>query len=194
MKVKKLVLLSALALLLAAPSAHADWFVSPVIGVNFEGDTNNDSRKPPFGVSFGYMGGGVVGFEGSLMYTPSFFGDQDLIGDNNVFSFMGNLIVGVPLGGERQVRPYVSGGVGLLRQRIGGDADDLFDVNNDDFGFNVGGGLMGFFHPNVGLRGDVRYYRSFEDRDDAEFGGIDFGFGAGQFDFWQATVGVAFRF
>ena len=194
MRVPRLILLSALAVLLAAPSARADWFVSPLIGVNFNGDTNEDSRKPPYGVSFGYLGAGVIGFEGSVIYTPSFFGDEDFIGNNNVFSMMGNVIVGVPLGGERQVRPYVSGGVGLLRQRIGGDADDLFDVNNDDFGFNLGAGLMGFFHPNVGLRGDVRYYRSFEDRDDADFAGIDLGFGPGNFDFWQATVGVAFRF
>ena len=186
--------MSLLALLIAAPSAHADWFVSPLIGANFGGDTNEDSRKPPFGVSLGYMGAGVIGFEGSVIYTPSFFGDQDLIGDNNVFSMMGNLIVGVPVGGERQVRPYVSGGVGLLRQRIGGDADDLFDVNTDDFGFNVGAGVMGFFTPHVGLRGDVRYYRSFEERDDAELAGIDLGFGAGNFNFWQATAGVAFRF
>jgi hypothetical protein len=192
MKVRKLLWMSALALALAAP-ARADWFVSPLIGGNFGGDTNTSSRKAPFGVSFGYMGAGVVGFEGQFMYTPSFFGDKDLIGTNNVASLMGNVIVGAPIGGDRQVRPYVSGGLGLLRSRIGGAATDLFDVNQNDFGLNVGGGVMGFFSPHVGLRGDIRYYRSINN-DRSFLDEIDLTQNNGRFNFWQATGGVAFRF
>jgi opacity protein-like surface antigen len=185
------VLTSALAVLLAAAPARADWFVSPLVGGNFGGDTNDDSRKAPFGVSFGYMGAGIIGAEAQLMYTPSFFGDRDLIGTNNVFSLMGNVIVGAPLGGERQVRPYVSGGLGLLRSRIGGDATDLFDVTENDFGMNVGAGVMGFFSQHVGLRGDIRYFRSLNG-DNLLLDGIPLS--GDRFDYWQATGGVAFRF
>jgi opacity protein-like surface antigen len=189
MKLKKVFLMSLLVMFLAAPSARADWFVSPLVGVNFGGDTNEDSRKAPFGVSLGWMGAGVVGFETTFMYTPSFFNDEDLIGSNNVMSWMGNVIVGAPIGDEQQIRPYLSGGVGLLRSRIGGDnVDDLFDISRNDFGVNIGAGAMGFFTPNVGLRGDVRYFRSV-----SEEAGDDFDIDLGDFDFWQVTAGVAFK-
>ena len=70
------------------------------------------------------------------------------------------------------------------------DADDLFDVANNDFGVNVGAGVIGFFNDHVGLRGDIRYFRSLQDpEEDNEFD-IDFG----TFDFWRGTVGVTFRF
>ncbi len=192
MRIRNLALMSALGVLLAAAPARADWFVSPLVGGNFGGDTNSDSRKAPFGVSFGYMGAGIIGYEAQLMYTPSFFGDKDLIGSNNVFSLMGNVIVGAPIGGERQIRPYVSGGVGLLRSRIGGDANDLFDVTENDFGMNIGAGAMGFFTPHVGLRGDIRYFRSLNG-EQLFIGGIPTSEGS-KFNFWQATGGVAFRF
>jgi opacity protein-like surface antigen len=185
--------LGTLALLLAAPPARADWFLSPMIGANFSGDTNPDSRKTPFAVSFGYMGNGVFGYETTLSYTPSFFGNSSLIGDNNVFSVMANLILGVPIGEERQFRPYISGGAGLLRSRIGGGADDLFDITNNDWGLNVGAGAMGYFSPHVGLRADVRYFRSLSDSSNFNpVEGIDVDLG--RFNFWQATGGLTFRF
>ena len=190
MNVKRVVLMALVAVLLAAPAARADWFVSPLIGVNFGGDTNEDSRKPPVGVSLGYMGGGIIGFETTFLYTSQFFNDEDLIGDNNVWSWMGNLIVGAPVGDEQQIRPYVSGGIGVLRSRIGGGANDLFDISRNDFGVNAGIGVMGFFTPHVGLRGDVRYFRSVSDDDEGAGFDVDFG----DFDFWQVTGGLAFRF
>jgi opacity protein-like surface antigen len=193
MRIRKVLLLSALALLLAAPSARADWFLTPFIGGNFGGDTNTNSRKAPFGVSFGYMGAGIVGAEALLNYTPSFFGDKNLIGSNNVFSLMGNVIVGAPIGGERQIRPYVSGGVGILRSRIGGAATDLFNITSNDFGMNLGAGAMGFFSEHVGLRGDVRYFRAINGSR-SFLDNINLTSNTGHLNFWQATGGVAFRF
>ena len=194
MRVRNILLMSALALLLAAPSARADWFLTPFVGGNFSGDTNTNSRKAPFGVSFGYMGAGIIGYETQISYTPSFFGDSNLIGTNNVFSLMGNLIVGAPVGtSEHQIRPYVSGGVGLLRSRIGGNATDLFNVTSNDFGMNLGAGAMGFFSEHVGLRGDVRYFRSLNGSR-SFLDPINLTSNTGHFNFWQATAGVAFKF
>ena len=34
------------------------------------------------------------------------------------------------------------------------------DLSTSDFGINLGGGVTGFFSDNVGIRGDVRYFRS----------------------------------
>lgn len=98
---------------------------------------------------------------------------------------MGNLIVGVPLGG---IRPYAVGGVGLMRSRVTGPSD-LIDISRSDFGISLGGGLMGFFGDSVGIRGDVRYFRSLQDAGEGFLG-----FDLGTFDFWRASVGLVFRF
>ena len=47
---------------------------------------------------------------------------------------------------------------------------------------------MGFFNDVVGLRGDLRYVRSFEDADDNLVT-----IGIGDFDYWRANIGVVFR-
>jgi opacity protein-like surface antigen len=59
----------------------------------------------------------------------------------------------------RQVRPFVVGGLGLLRTSVT-STDQFFDIANNDFGFDVGGGLYIFFNDRVGLRGDARYFRN----------------------------------
>lgn len=67
--------------------------------------------------------------------------------------------------------------------------DDLFAVDNSEFGFNIGAGAMGFLSDHVGLRGDVRYLRSFEDPDEDN----EFDIAVGSFDYWRGTFGVTFR-
>ncbi len=192
MRLRTLLLVGAMAVLLAPATARADWIVTPFVGTNFSSDVTTD-HKVPVGVGFGYMGGGIIGYEAQLTYIRSFFGSSDsLLGSNNVFSLMGNVIAGAPIGGYTQIRPYGTFGLGLLRSRIGGNAGDLFDIKSNDFGLNAGGGVMGFFTPNIGIRGDVRYYRSLtNDTSSSPFG---VGVGLGHFHYWQGTVGVTFKF
>lgn len=185
---RRIVLMLALGMFLCAPrTASADWLLTPFAGVSFGGDT--DGRRATYGGSIGYMGAGVVGFEVDFGYSPNFLGDVAFV-DSNVTTFMGNVIVGVPIGGDdASVRPYVTGGVGLLRTRVS-DADQFFDIDNNSFGVNVGGGVMVFITDNVGIRGDLRYLRALQDpEEDNEFD-VDFG----SFDFWRGTVGVTFKF
>ena len=72
---------------------------------------------------------------------------------------------------------------------------DLFDsVSRNDFALNVGGGLTGYFNDHVGLRGDLRYFRSLQGNSN---GGIIIdprNFNLGNFDFWRGTVGLSLRF
>ena len=180
--------------LAASPrTASADWLLTPFAGITFGGDT--EGQHATFGGSLGYMGNGAVGFEVDFGYAPEFFSpednDLDIFSDANVTTLMANVIVGIPIGGTTGggVRPYVSGGAGLLRTHVKG-AEDLFDVANNDFGINVGAGVMGFFNDNVGIRGDIRYFRSLQDPEEDDEFDIDFG----EFDFWRGTVGVTFRF
>lgn len=180
--------------LLAAVSpatAQADWLLTPFIGAAFGGDVTN--RHLSYGASLAYMGQGAAGFEIDFSYSPDVLGDDefDLVADSNVTTLMANFIVGAPFGGTSGpgVRPYLSGGAGLLRTNVS-DADDFFSVDNSSFGVNAGAGIAGLIGDNVGIRGDVRYFRSLQDpEEDNEFD-IDFG----AFDFWRATVGVTFRF
>ena len=180
------------ALLCAPTSARADWLLTPFAGVTFGGAAENEHLS--YGGSIGYMGAGIIGFEVDFGYTPEFFAvdddELDLVSDSNVTSLMANLLIGVPIGGDNaSVRPYVSGGAGLLRTSVT-DADDLFDVSHNDFGVNVAAGVMVFFNDRVGVRGDVRYFRSIVDpEEDNEFD-IDFS----GFNFWRGTVGVTFKF
>ena len=191
---KHRILAASLGLTLATASpAQADWLFTPFLGTTFAGVATGEHLT--YGGSLAYMGAGVVGFEVDFGYTPEFFDTDDddlvLISDSNITTLMANLIVGVPIGGTSGfgVRPYVSGGAGLLRTSVS-DVDDFFSVSNNNFGINAGAGLTVFFSDNVGLRGDIRYFRSLQDpEEDNEFD-IDFG----GFDFWRATAGVTFRF
>jgi opacity protein-like surface antigen len=197
MRLKTLVFLVLLGGVLATPApARADWIFTPFVGGNFGGNAKNEDfdfgTNASYGASLGYMGAGVIGFEVDFGYSPNFFEDpstNDI--DSNITSLMGNLIIGVPVGGQTGpgIRPYVSGGAGLLRTRVG-DPGDFFDIDENAFGINVGGGVMGFFSDHVGLRGDIRYFRAFKDDDTDE--GVDLRLGG--FDFWRGSVGVAFRF
>jgi opacity protein-like surface antigen len=156
----------------ASTIARADGFITPFIGVNFGGPTDdncvnavNDNSKVNYGVALGYMGGGIIGFEEELSYTPKFFAaggtPSGTFGEVNVVTLMSNLIIGIPFGDQSGggIRPYVVAGVGLFRTDID-RVSTLFKASKNDFGFDLGGGVMGYFADHVGLRGDVRYFRN----------------------------------
>ncbi len=190
---KKGAMLAALALVLAPASARADWLFTPNVGAGFGGDASGREHLS-WGASIGWMGAGVLGWEADFAFTPEFFegddDDADLFDSSNVTTFMVNALVGVPVGGTTGggFRPYFSGGIGLLQSSIE-DAESLFEVDNSEFGFNLGGGAMGFMTDHVGFRGDVRYYRALSDPDEDN----EFDIAVGDFDFWRATGGVTFR-
>lgn len=190
---KKCAVMAALAVMLSPAAARADWLFTPSIGTGFGGDASGRSHLT-YGASIGWMGAGIIGWEADLAYTPEFFegddNDIDLVANSNVTSFMANLLVGVPIGGQTGggVRPFLSGGLGVLQTNVQGD-DDLFEINNSEFGVNLGAGLMGFMTDNVGFRGDVRYYRALSDTEEDN----EFDVALGKFDFWRGTVGITFR-
>lgn len=179
-------------MLFSATPANADWLLTPFAGTTFGGDS--DKEKFTYGGSLAYMGANVVGFEMDFGYTPTFFEPDndtiDFIDDSNVTTLMANLVIGAPIGGSgAQVRPYVVGGLGLLRTSVT-STDEFFDVSNNDFGFDLGGGIYVFFNDHVGIRGDARYFRSLRDPEPDN----EFDIAVGNFDFWRATGGVTFRF
>ena len=190
---KKYALMAALALVLAPAAAGADWLFTPNIGMSFGGSAKGNEHAT-YGASFGWMGAGVFGWEADLAYTPEFFeagdNDFDFVDNSNATSWMANVILGIPVGGQRGggFRPYFTGGAGVLQTNVQG-SNDLFSINNSEFGVNLGVGAFGFATDHVGFRGDVRYFRALSDPDEDN----EFDIGLGDLDFWRGTVGLTFR-
>ena len=185
------------AVLLAPLPAKADGLIIPFVGVNFGGDSGKeistalDAKRFNWGGSIAYMGGGVLGLEGDIGYSPDFFGKSD-IGGSSVLTVTGNLLFGIPFGGQKGfgVRPYALVGVGVIRSDVK-VLGDLLTFEHSEAAWDFGGGVMLFFGTNVGLRADVRYFRT--------FGGVDFGLldlidASRNVDFARASAGVVLRF
>lgn len=188
-----LVAAAAAAVILAPASARADGYVSPWAAVQFGGKIDElrsdvDRGRAAVGVTAGAMGAGIIGGEVDFGYSPSFFGTKNDFGSNTVIDMMGNIIIGVPIGGTSGggVRPYVTGGVGLLRTQIDGGSVFRVSSSNNQFGWNIGGGVMGFFNDHIGLRGDVRYMRAFE-------GDLVNGLDLGRLNFTRLSLGLVIR-
>jgi opacity protein-like surface antigen len=143
-----------------AGHVHAQGFISPFFGYNFGGDsscrevTNCRDKHGDYGVAFGALGS-FVGFEAEYAHTNDFLGESPSQ-STTVRTFMANLMLAPKLG---PIQPYGAAGVGLIRTEIEG----LGERNEDNqVGWDAGGGLIIFFNPHVGIRGDVRYFHSFE--------------------------------
>lgn len=183
-------------LLLSPTSASADGWVSGSIGTVFGDDAGgdfggavNDPSKTTYAFTVGGMGGGIFGAELDVGYTPSFFGSSGPIDSSGVLTATGNLLLGIPIGGQSGpgIRPYGTIGLGLLRRNV--DFVGGFEsIDSNDFGYTLGGGVMGFISDVFGIRGDYRYYRNFQ-KDDQGFLGFD----TGTFSFSRASVGIVLR-
>jgi opacity protein-like surface antigen len=184
---------TALFLFAGTRPAQAQGFISPFFGYNFGGDAgcpevlNCQDKRADYGVSFGAVGS-IVGFEAELGYTKNFFGETS-DQSSNVLTFMGNFMLAPKIG---PVQPYGVAGLGLIRTSVErvGISDDQNQV-----GWDLGGGLMVFFGAHFGLRGDIRYYHSFQILDFVHVPILgDLGLGGQKLDYGRAAAGVVFRF
>jgi opacity protein-like surface antigen len=188
----RLAIITLLALFLFAPAApaRADVVLTPYVGSLFGGDLPDG--KATYGATAQFMGGGIFGAEVGFNYTPTFVPETVSAPEVSQASLMGNLVVGIPIGDSDavgHVRPYLTGGMGLFRATA--KESDFFDrVTSNDWAVNFGGGVMAFFSEHVGVRGDIRYFRTLTDDDPG--GGVDFD--PGELNFWKWDIGAAFRF
>ena len=156
------ILVGAAALSLPA-SAAAQIFINPSIGYNFGGDsgcpeiTGCEAKNLNWGISFGAIGS-VVGFEVEFADTNNFYGET-AVTTTRVTTIMGHFMFAPKFGA---VQLYGLGGLGLLRSQVEATGGVAVDEEQDDFGYDVGGGLMIFFGEHVGARVDFRYFQSFD--------------------------------
>jgi len=182
----------ALACTLAASGlARAQGFVTPFIGYNFGGDsgcqkaTDCEDKNWNWGGSIGSLGS-LFGAELELTYEGEFTGDSP-IQRSSVTTVMGNFMLAPKIA---FVQPYGLVGVGLMRTKF----EDLVTTASDSqnqIGWTIGGGLIVFVHSHVGLKGDIRYYHSFEATD---LLGFDFGLDSNKIDFGRAGLGLVLKF
>jgi len=202
--VKRAVIVAALALAFAPATARADWLFTPNIGATFGGDAETGIT---YGASIAWMGDGIFGVEGDFAFTPDIFDVDDTafdffdfdLTDSRTTSIMGNLIVGIPIGGTSGagVRPYVVGGLGWMNFNLQDNINDLdlFEDNKNSLAVDAGAGVAGLITSTVGIRGDIRWYRGFVDDDVIPLGLAPDAFDAlRNVDFWRATGGVTFQF
>ena len=198
MRVNRILMAAAACVLLSTAPARADWFVTPFTGGNFGGATDQplfgktDANTNPWtwGVSGGWTGGGWLGVEGDVAYAPHFFDDDNgFITRRSVTTVMANARVAVPFVGRGgKLRPYASGGAGLLRPNLA-EAGDGAVVEGNKFAWNVGGGVTGLLSDHVGITGDIRYTRAMDKNETPNPFGVQFD----GLDFWRGAVGVTFK-
>ncbi len=184
-------------------TARAEWQLTPLIGFTFKGDTTLVSetadfttaaskRHWNFGGSVVLIGSWPVGVEALVLYTPGFL-EQDLgvLQASRTTAVMGNLVLATPRSwNEYGLRPFVSGGFGLLRTSAQDPPVDLWEKPVNLFGFNIGGGAVGFITDRTGLRFDLRYFRHVRPAD--AIAGISFG--DIELKYWNAAVGFVIRY
>jgi opacity protein-like surface antigen len=162
-KVRLAILVAGLAAALPAP-ARADGFISPFAGRNFGTDSacpslsNCERKNTVLGVSFGVMGD-LLGFEEEVSIADKFFGDAPNL-DSSAVTLMSNLMFVPKIG---PVRPYGVVGLGLVLTRATLKTPAVVVSDNNNLGFDIGGGLAIFFGEHVGIRGDIRAFRTLQD-------------------------------
>lgn len=177
-------------------SAAADWLVSPYVGARFASSTTffvgregAEQNKFTFGTAVGVLSDGVFGIEGDLAFVPGFFEGGAVTQGNRVMTLMANVIVATPLSVTQYgLRPYLSGGAGLVHARAEGDLQRF--IASDLLGVNVGGGALGPLSPQTSVRFDLRYFRNVGGDAEATTAN-DAGL---VLSFWRGTVGLTFAF
>jgi hypothetical protein len=174
-----------------------------MVGLTFSGNTTivdlehaTGKVHAHFGGAVSLLGRGLFGVEGVVMVTPRFFQARgiDLVQSSKTLALMGNVVVTLPQRWtEYSLRPFVSGGFGLLhadsteREALL-PAGEIFPVRENMSGFNIGGGAIGFITKGTGLRLDLRYVSNLH-----HSGGDVPALGRVHLRYLTASVGLVFR-
>jgi opacity protein-like surface antigen len=175
--------------------AQVNILVSPMVG----SDSGGNAGCPPLngprlnecqektinaGVAVGAVGK-LYGLEEEMAYAPNIFGDAPGF-SSSVFTLMINGLL-IPRAGP--LRPYALAGMGLIRSHVELTTAGTFATPDSNFGWDAGGGLIGFVSERLGARGDLRYFRSAQDT-----AVVGFTLPNSKLDFWRASAGIVLKF
>lgn len=167
------VLLAAIMVAATPVAARAELFAVPFLGLKFGGGTSiadlefaADKKKFTMGGAVMQIDEGLIGYEAAFGYIPGYLdGEDPALGPlaksgSFVVDFTGSAIIAMPprfTGGG--LRPYAAVGAGLTHVQAA-DLLQLFQTRRTVPVAHIGGGAIGLFTNNVGVRFDYRYTRS----------------------------------
>lgn len=151
-------------LVVTAAVGNAQGFISPMYGVNFGGVSGcpqlDSCKDKQTNLS---VGAGIfrtsIAVEAEMAYAPTFLGKAAGL-SATALTLMGNLMLAPQAG---PFRPYMLGGLGLIRTRVELTTSRPTTTTDNVLGFSIGGGVIGFITDHFGLRLDMRYFHSFSD-------------------------------
>jgi hypothetical protein len=188
----RVVALALLLCTLAPAPASADFLVEPFLAWTRNKETARwlvgGGAAAEFATGW-LLVGGEVGYAGS--YFDPAEDVLDLIASSHVLTVSGTAGVTRPARRDAdRFFPYVTAGIGWMRQDAR-DREGRIDVTRNDPAVNFGGGVRYLFGEFLGVRADVRHFRSlrepFENPDplvaDLE-----------RVNFWRMSIGAVIRF
>lgn len=208
--VSRSLILATLLLPLCASRAAAEWQFAPFLGYTFKGQTTfvdpeqaTTERHWHFGGSVRLLGDSPLGVEALYVHTPGYFERDEVdltaadlvrtITESRTYALMGNIVLTTPRHWNQYgLRPYVSGGVGLMHVRSQ-DLGDAFPIRLNLLGMNLGGGAVGFLSEHVGVRFDLRFLRNIRGVDLATQPAPSF-IPPLRLRYWTGSVGVVFKY
>jgi hypothetical protein len=148
------------------------------IGAAAGGDLEGRSVTPGVSVSVTDVNG--IGAELDVGYSPDI---DETFASSAVTSLTVN---GIGIWQRSSVlRPFVVGGVGLLRVRAESSAVGAF--SRTDWAVNAGAGVFYMLNEMFGVRGEVRYFRFVQGTD-----GLPVRVNGSFFDYWRTSIGATY--
>jgi len=146
----------------AGSSEGFDNSVTAYGNINFGGGMFADREKTTsggIGVSVVFWGRGLFSAEVDFNHNPKFFGTTDDLGNNKLFTFTGNAIIGpwIAVGNSQRIRPYAVIGGGMMSSSIDNFSAAKWSTTKTMGVFDIGGGVYYYFTPRFGVRADIRY-------------------------------------
>ncbi len=157
------------------------------MGANFGGDADCPAAGPcadagvTLGAAYGYFNE-LMGIEEDFGFVANPFRDAPAA-DSRALTLMSNFMIGPLIG---VVRPYGLIGAGFMRAKMDPSPTRIGPLEHTDFGWDVGGGVL-VAYGHIGLRADLRVFRSF-----ADFQAKGFPV-SGAFNFGRASIGLVIQ-
>jgi hypothetical protein len=184
--------LAALICTLAPARASADFLVEPFFAWSRNADTERWVKGGGVAVEVAsgwLLAGGELGYAGGF-FEPN-ASVLDLIASSHVLTFGGTVGVTRPARADAdRFFPYFTVGVGWMRQDAR-DREGFIDVTRNDPAINVGGGVRYLLSEVLGVRADVRQFRSLRDPFETPDPLVE---ELERLSFWRVTVGAVIRF
>jgi hypothetical protein len=192
----RIVALFGLTLVAAPAPAAADFLIEPFWA------WSRNPPQPAGAAARWHPGGGVAAdwtsgmliVGGEIGYASGFFNPPqevfDLVQTSHVLTVSGAAGVTRPYAARRRLYPYATAGLGLLRQQAR-DRDGLIDVTRHDAALNAGTGARLLLKDYVGVRGDLRYFRSLTRASDTA---SDLVSDLPRLGFWRVSAAIVVRF